>query len=452
MKRRVMIVAVLAIVVGALPAIAIGLPSMPSSAFPSSDGCGCHAALLEQWRPSMHAQALTDPLYLHKLAEGDAATNGAVTPFCLQCHSPIGVMAGEVTALDHSGASATAAEGVSCSYCHHVTGTNDPIGNASHQVSPEDIRRAQLTDAQAPHAWEYSQYHETAEFCGACHNVNHPANGTHLEATYTEWKASPYAAEGITCQDCHMTPGTGVTKPNPGVAAGGGPEREHIYTMTFTGANVALGDAAAAEANLKAAATLELEVPEIVASGDVAVKTTITNVGAGHYLPTGLTEVRQMWLEVVATDESGDELLRERRDFGTVLKGADGSYPVEMWDAVGIQSDDRIPPRESTSNDYAFAMGTGPVTVTATLYYRSAPEEMAEAAGVDVPTTTMASASKTVYVSAEQKEGAASPDDGTADDAGEDTGIDVLLIVGIVAAAVAVAAVAYLLLKKGKKA
>jgi hypothetical protein len=159
-----------------------------------------------------------------------------------------------------------------------------------------------------------------------------------------------------------------------------------------------------------------------------------------------------MWLEVVATDESGDELLRERRDFGTVLKGADGSYPVEMWDAVGIQSDDRIPPRESTSNDYAFAMGTGPVTVTATLYYRSAPEEMAEAAGVDVPTTTMASASKTVYVSAEQKEGAASPDDGTADDAGEDTGIDVLLIVGIVAAAVAVAAVAYLLLKKGKKA
>jgi hypothetical protein len=284
-----------------------------------------------------------------------------------------------------------------------VSGTNAPLGNTSQQVTADGAKRAQLKDAQAPHAVAYSAFHETAEFCGACHNVDHPGNGLHLEATYTEWKAGPYPAEGIVCQDCHMTPGPGVTKPNPGKAAGSGPEREHVYRMTFAGGNVALGDAVLAEERLKAAAALGMELPEIVESGSVAVKTTITNVGAGHYLPTGLTEVRQMWLEVVATDADGTELLRERRDFGTVLANDKGEGPVELWEAAAIKSDDRIPPRESTSNEYAFGMGTGPVTVEASLYYRSCPEEMAEKAGVEVPTTLMASTTKTVYTSAAQR-------------------------------------------------
>lgn len=433
----------------AIPATAAALPSMPSTGFPPSTGCGCHAALLGQWQPSMHAQALTDPLYLKKLERGDEATSGAVTPFCIQCHSPIGSMSGDVSELSEVNATGVVAEGVTCSFCHHVTGTDTPVGNASQQMSPEDTRRAQLKDPQAPHAAAYSQFHETAEFCGSCHNVNHPTNGTHLEATYSEWSTSAYAAEGIVCQDCHMTPGPGVTKPNPGKAAGMGPEREHIYTMTFAGANVGLGDAALAEANLKAAATLDLEAPEVQESGDVAITTIITNVGAGHYLPTGLTEVRQMWLEVTAVDDAGNELLSERRDFGTVLKGADGSYPVEMWDAVGIQSDDRIAPRESASNDYTFPMATGPVTVTAALYYRSCSEEMATEAGVEIPTTTMAEVTKTVYPTAEAK---AAGDTATEDSGrGASTGgSGALLWIAIVAGVVAVTAATVMLMRRKK--
>ena len=98
-----------------------------------------------------------------------------------------------------------------------------------------------------------------------CHDVRHPVNNMHLEATYTEWKDGPYADEGVTCQDCHMTPGPGVTKPNPGQVAVRGPQRDHMYTMTFAGGNVGLGEASRAEANLKAAAKLELDVPDVVA-------------------------------------------------------------------------------------------------------------------------------------------------------------------------------------------
>lgn len=447
--RRLLIVLAVASAT-AVPAAAGALPSIPSSNFPPGTACGCHSELAAQWQPSMHAQALSDPIYLTKLAEADEATGGAVTPFCLSCHTPIGVMAGEVTGLDHSGASEVAAEGVTCTFCHHVTGTNDPIGNASQIVSEEDVRVAQLKDPQAPHAAAYSQFHETAEFCGSCHNVNHPSNGVHLEATYTEWKEGPYAAEGIVCQDCHMTPGPGVTKPNPGKAASTGPDREHIYTMTFAGGNVALGDAAKAEERLKAAAELVLDLPEVVESGDVAVKTTITNVGAGHYLPTGLTEVRQMWLEVTAIDESGQQLLSERREFGTVMKDAAGNYPAEMWDAAAVHTDDRIPPRESTSNEYGFPMAQGAVTVKAALYYRSCPEELAAKAKVDVPTTTMAEATKVVYPSAEAMEaGVAAAEEATQAEAEEPkAGPAPIVFVLVAAGALALAAVAFLLFRR----
>lgn len=413
-----------------VPSAALGLPSMPSSNFPASAGCGCHSELVGQWEPSMHQQALTDPIYLSKLAETDEATGGEVTPFCLQCHSPIAVMAGEADGLDHSGVSDVGREGVTCTFCHHVTGTTDPLGNASQIVSEQDVRVAQLKDPQAPHAAAYSQFHETAEFCGSCHNVDHPTSGVHLESTYTEWSEGPYAAQGVVCQDCHMTPGPGVTKPNPGKAASTGPDREHIYIMTFAGGNVALGDAVRAEERLKAAATLELDVPEVVESGEVPVTTTITNSGAGHYLPTGLTEVRQMWLEVTATDENGTEILNERREFGTIMEDADGNHPAEMWEAAAIYSDDRIPPQESTSNEYSFPMTSGPVTVKAALYYRSCSEEIADKAGVDVPTTTMAEVTKVVYSSAEAAENTETP--GASEEPVEaDTGlgtVEILLI------------------------
>ncbi len=446
---RRLVIALAVVVVSVVPTAASALPSMPSSNFPPGTACGCHSDLTAQWQPSMHAQALTDPIYLTKLAEADEATGGAVTPFCLSCHTPIGVMAGEVTGLDHSGASEAAAEGVTCAFCHHVTGTNDPIGNASQMVSEEDVRVAQLKDPQAPHAAAYSQFHETAEFCGSCHNVNHPSNGVHLEATYTEWKEGPYSAEGIVCQDCHMTPGPGVTKPNPGKAASTGPDREHIYTMTFAGGNVALGDAARAEERLKAAAELTLELPEIVESGDVAVQTTITNVGAGHYLPTGLTEVRQMWLEVTATDESGKQLLTERRDFGTVMRDEAGNFPAEMWEAVAIHSDDRIPPRESTSNEYDFPMAQGAVTVKAALYYRSCPEDLATKAKVDVPTTTMAEVTKVVYPSAEAMEAGAAGEEQSEEAPGESgSGLDPIVVLAIAAGVIAAAGVAFLVIKR----
>ncbi|TLM73413.1 MAG: hypothetical protein FDZ70_07680, partial [Actinobacteria bacterium] len=402
--RRVTVLAVLCLAIAAattaLPATAsAALPSVPSSKFTVAQGCGCHAALVEQWSKSMHSKALSDPLYQAKLAEANRATDGALGKFCEDCHGPISGMAG----MNGKGAKprdAVANEAVTCDFCHQVTGVTQPLANNSWTLTADGTKRAQLKDAKSPvHQTAYSAHHEKADFCGVCHNVNHPGNGLPLEATYTEWKNSPYAKEGITCQDCHMTPGPGVTKPNPGRAAPMAPEREHIYQMTFVGANAGLGDKATAEETLKAAAKVELDTAKIVepgAKGKVAVK--VTNVGAGHYLPTGLTEVRECWLQVTVADASGKALVSERRDFHTVLKDAKGNAPVELWEATGVKEDTRIAPKASKDFDFAFDMpAAGPVTVSAAMYYRSAPEELAEKAGVDIPTTEMAKVEQAVY-------------------------------------------------------
>lgn len=376
---------------------------IPVTAFMPSRACMCHNDRINEWGKSMHAQAIVDPLYRYKRAQADKATGGALSPFCDACHSPIAVMGGQAT--DISKASEQAKESVTCDFCHQVTGTKPKLGNSSYVVTPDGTKRAQIKDPVAyVHKAEYSAHHESAEFCGMCHDVDHPLNGLHLEATYSEWKASGWAKQGVTCQDCHMTPGPGVTKPNPGKAAVASPERPHIYSMTFAGGNVGLGDAAKAEANLKAAAELRLDVPEVVAAGTRAkAKATITNVGAGHHLPTGLTEVRQMWLEIRAVDAAGKELLSEKKTFGTELEDANGEHPVELWDAVGIHSDVRIPAGKSDVTRAEFDMpAAGQVKLSAALYYRSAPEEMAKAAKVVLPTTTMASTETVVYTTADE--------------------------------------------------
>src|SRR5665811_32408 len=112
------------------------------------------------------------------------------------------------------------------------------------------------------------------------------------------------------CQDCHMTPGPGPSAPASGVAATSGPEREVVYEMSFKGPNGVFGDPAAAEELLRSAAELELVIEGAGADGvdpgdAMRALVKVKNVGAGHYLPTGLTDTRRMWLEVSAVANTG---------------------------------------------------------------------------------------------------------------------------------------------------
>ncbi|RJQ51520.1 MAG: hypothetical protein C4521_12310 [Actinobacteria bacterium] len=361
----------------------VRIPGVSSSDFTDSDVCGeCHTEIYKEWQGSMHRN-YENPAFTWANAQAAKDTKGLTKDLCVACHTPIGAISGE-TKGGETGLSALAKKGVSCDFCHVIDKVNpDWPGNASFHVAPGLVKRAQLKDAISPkHKTAYSKLHTEADFCGMCHNLSHPLSGVTLEQTYTEWKKSDYAKKGVTCQECHMPP-------KKGRAAKQGPVRPKRYTHSFVGANYRFANEKLAVEDLRKAAKLDMTLSqkEATAGSPLRVTIKVMNVGAGHYLPTGLAELREMWLEVVAKDKAGNELFRDKREYGTVLEDATGRHDktVPVWKAVKVYRDTRVPPNGSLEENFDFDLKTqavGYVTVDARLWYRSLPVSFTKAAGL----------------------------------------------------------------------
>jgi hypothetical protein len=75
----------------------------------------------------------------------------------------------------------------------------------------------------------------SSAFCGSCHDVN-LFNGFRLEEAFSEYKNSPAAANGVSCQDCHMGKVQGVNEGyeyGPAAEVGGVPTVERKLTNHF---------------------------------------------------------------------------------------------------------------------------------------------------------------------------------------------------------------------------
>lgn len=399
--------------------------------------CGqCHVEQYRGWNGSMHSNAFKDPVFQAEWALGVKATDGKIENHCAGCHSPIGTVTKTIK-FDpdmglHGGFTAPdiAAQGVTCDVCHTISGTNITKtavlehGNASFIMDPGNVKRGPLADAKSPfHESEESEHHKESKFCGNCHNIFHPVNNFPIERTYDEWKYSIYAQNGVQCQDCHMVSpeiaakvADTLTRPQDmdeaslhGFAGLGGKFRKLVHRHGFTGGNAvitaALGkkdderhedlgrdeNVIEAKARLKIAAELEAELVQVNGSlHEVRVK--VTNKRAGHNLPTSLTEVRQVWLEVVIADNNGNELLRsgtlnEHNELpdDTVIFNAkavdkDGNITYNPWEIVRFIDNTTIPPKGHKTAKYAFNLpeGAAGIKVSAKLHYRSFSQYLAD--------------------------------------------------------------------------
>ena len=382
-----------------------------SSEFEDPSVCqGCHAEIYRQWNGSMHSNAFVDPVFQGLWRIGVKETNGAVERLCAGCHTAIGTVAEEVK-LGPDGvfrASDIAKKGVQCDLCHTIkaareqeTPSREPQ-NASFVVDPGPVKRGPYKDSDSPyHETEYSDLHTRSEFCANCHNVFHPSNNFPIEDTYREWKTSVYAQAGIQCQDCHMMPvekaieaAKTLVKPvNPGQPCISGPKREQMYTHEFVGANAVVTEmlgakqhAAIAVKRLQNAASITLELPEKAAAGAIVrFRVKVRNETAGHNLPTSLTDVRQVWVEV-DVQAGGKEIFHsgaldsagsvdpEAAMFHAHAVDKEGHHTFKPWEIVRFETNTAIPPKGSASPSYSFSLPTdakGPLTVKATLRYRS---------------------------------------------------------------------------------
>jgi hypothetical protein len=129
------------------------------------------------------------------------------------------------------------------------------------------------------------------------------------------------------------------------------------------------------------------------------VRVRVKNIRAGHNLPTSMTNIRQMWLEITAKDEKGNILMTSGsidtaghlpenvRQFNSAGMGKDFHSSVEPWVITSYSRHETIPPKGY--KDVYFGLNASSdvkkITVEAKLRYRQADQEVAEAALGAVP-------------------------------------------------------------------
>ncbi len=270
--------------------------------------CGtCHADHYKDWAGSMHAYASDDPVFQAMNARGQRETGGQLGSFCVKCHAPMALEEGATTDGTNLATLPQKLKGVTCFFCHtidSVTGSH----NAAVTLSGDLVMRGEYTNpvANSGHASAYAalqdrEHLESAGMCGACHDIQSPA-GAAIERTYAEWQGSIFSDPdgGETCGQCHMNQGT---SPKPiAQAPGVGPREYHAHD--FPAVDVALtagfpNAAAEQQSNVSFLQTTLQTALCVTQQGGVRV--IVDNVSAGHFFPSGASQDRRAWAEVIAS-------------------------------------------------------------------------------------------------------------------------------------------------------
>ncbi len=412
-------------------------------------GCrDCHGAVHEQWDSGAHALGARNPIFLTMYNGTDLSGNrgpptrrwhsrdyGSIplkppkgAPYygpgykldfpetagnCATCHVPSAALQ-DPYGIDPNTVRGVDARGSHCDFCHKIAAvvldptTGRPPPNRPGVLSLKLIRPAPdrplffgpYDDVDVgPDV--YLPLMRQSEICAPCHDASFW--GVPIYESFAEWLASPYAARGQTCQDCHMRPDGKTHNFAPGR---GGIDRDPatIPTHAFPGAD--------AEALLREAVTLRVDA--VRKGDDVTVKVAITNDKTGHHVPTD-SPLRQLILLVRATDDrrvplsliagpripgwAGTRRARPAHYGGQPGKGfakilqdvwTRVTPTAAYWNPTRIVHDNRIAAFATDKSEYRFAAGSGPCHVEVTLLFRRTFIELAEQKGWNTPDIVMA--------------------------------------------------------------
>ena len=399
---------------------ALSMPSSPTLSpenFRSSNTCAaCHPNHYAQWKTSMHAYATVDPVWRALVAIRQADYNGERDQFCIQCHSAIATRGGEVYPnFSFDDFSPISLEGITCESCHKVSGLERTF-NSGHTLDETGPIRGPIEDPvpNTFHESQYSPLHDTSDFCGGCHDVIEH-QGLNLERPFEEWVPSPAAKEGRNCQSCHMPTYRGKAATGDDV-----PERDNLHNHRFIGVDMPLSDTFITDpelleelrgevvALLKSAGEIELETSSNIRAGEqLDLFVTVRNLIDAHNLPTGATFNRQLWVAVTATDAEGKVLYQTGHvddnadlrnywsaldqfgdsdliEFGSRFVDELGNPTVFPWKAAEHISSSLSPLFARTFTLFVPTSSDtpGPITVEASLRFRSFPPFLIRAVGL----------------------------------------------------------------------
>ena len=282
------------------------------------ENCGvCHAVQYADWSRSFHGKAMGPGVtgQFHTMGFSDEAT-------CLECHAPLSEQWKKVRNAqgkwvanpDFDGG--LKGKGLVCGACHlrkhkrHGPPLAEGKSSVSHLVHGQPLR---------------TPFFRASEFCKGCHQ--HPTtsliiNGKTVENTYQEWLQSPYAEQGVVCQDCHM------------------PGKRHLWKgihdreMTRSGVTI----------------TTALSSPTPVPGEKIDAVLKLKNTGTGHAFPTYTTPA--VFLRAAFLDAEGgilpggyyeEKILQRRLDMSASPWGEKFDTRVLPGESAELKFSRRVP-------------------------------------------------------------------------------------------------------------
>ncbi len=267
----------------------------------------CHAEHYKDWSGSMHAYAAEDPVFLAMNQRGQRETGGKLGDFCVKCHAPLAVAAGLTKDGLNLGSVPKHLKGVTCYFCHNIASVEGAHNNPL-VVANDTTIRGPLADPvnNTAHASAYSPLHDrdeadSASLCGSCHDIVTP-KGAFIERSFDEWHRSVFSMiKGATCGQCHM-PQSRDLRP---IAKAPGVFARRYHGHQFAGVDVALTPFPETEAQRGSIQSFlenstQTALCVLSRGTNAGVRVIIDAVGVGHSLPSGSSQDRRLWTEVIA--------------------------------------------------------------------------------------------------------------------------------------------------------
>jgi hypothetical protein len=415
----------------------------------------CHNTIARYWDQSKMAHATSNPKVIN-MYDGTSASSKLAGPGyqidnpgeagnCAICHAPSAAVTTGASRDLNSILRTRSVEwdGVSCDYCHKVTKV------IREEKSPSKMKPI-LRRQQSPRSGSilvfgpyddvvngymsasYSSVYGESVFCATCHDQFETLPGdtewkrtevysdedwqafgltgddqVPIQTTYREWKRWQSSLDpgdpdrGKNCQSCHMSWRKDML-----------PYDEFIVDGQARAALGVRRDPATINPHQFDGTTptqlensLALEIEGDVQDSSLKIKIHVTNVSAGHRVPTGET-MRSVMLVVNGTDSKGIPLALENGEtlpdwaglgspeegnygglpgamFARVLRGQDNQLNVPFWQAMAVDSDTRIKPKTTIVKEFEFSLRDpdDEPSVEARLVFRPAVKSLADVKG-----------------------------------------------------------------------
>ncbi len=327
--------------------------------FTSAEKCGnCHKDIYGAWKGSLHARATQDKIFRVSYDEALVLDKQEAERICMICHAPT-----TLVASGSKGAPELAVEGVTCDFCHSLAQTHLSQPNPF-ELKVGRIKLGPVRDAVSHgHGVQFSPFHATSLHCAGCHQFKN-RNGLEILKTFSEWEKYQGKGGSKSCQECHM----------PVVAA----NIVDPKVKRIEGAFVNLHDMPGGHSLHQLNKSLRMRIVDLGrTSKGLKVKVKVSNVGTGHYVPTGIP-TRRVVLQVTA--RNGEKVFAAERVFSRLILDKNGkelrSDSQVFLNGASVGEDTRIAPFEERTEEFLFPVSlTGNVQVQASLTYLYSPHD-----------------------------------------------------------------------------